>query len=358
MKLFYFYKNLNFMNRVLLVLITIVLFSCGGNKVEKNRSFSKVDVETILQDSLLSIRAIDLLNDKSLAFAANNGAFGLYNPSTKLWQTSIQKYDTLNLHFRAVAHTSTDFFMLSIESPALLFKTGDTGKMELVYKEEGAGVFYDAMTFWNDSEGIAVGDSVNGCLSIIITRDGGQTWQKIPCDNLPKAEAGEGAFAASNTNIKVLGNKTWIATTNGNVYYSEDKGASWEVVNTPIIQDKTTEGIYSIDFYDENNGFAIGGDYTNPYANSSNKIKTTDGGKTWFLVAENENPNFRSCVQYFPNRNGKELLALGFNGIDFSNDSGDTWKHISDESFYTIRFLNDSTAYAAGAGKISKLTFR
>ncbi len=346
------------MNRILFVLITLVLFSCGGKTEENIRNFSKVDVETILQDSLLSIRAIDILDDKSLAFAANNGVFGLYNPKTKLWQTSIQKYDSLNLHFRAIAHTSTDFFMLTIDSPALLFKTGDAGKMELVYKEEGAGVFYDAMIFWNDREGIAVGDSMNGCLSIIITRDGGQIWQKIPCDNLPKAEVGEGAFAASNTNIKVLGNKTWIATTSGNVYFSEDKGVSWEVVNTPIIQDKATEGIYSIDFYDENNGFAIGGDYSNPDDNASNKVKTTDGGKTWSLVAKNENPNYKSCVQYIPNKNGKELVAVGFNGIDFSNNSGESWKHISDESFYTIRFLNDSIAYASGSGRISKLTFR
>ncbi|MFI1743743.1 WD40/YVTN/BNR-like repeat-containing protein [Thalassobellus sediminis] len=346
------------MNRILFVLVAIVLFSCGGKKDENIRSFYNVEVETILHDSLLSIRAIDILNDKSLAFAANNGAFGLYNPKTKLWQTSIQKHDTLNLHFRAVAHTNTDFFMLSIESPALLFKTGDTGNMELVYKEEGASVFYDAMTFWNVREGIAVGDSMNGCLSIIITRDGGQSWQKIPCDNLPKAEAGEGAFAASNTNIKTIGNKTWIATTNGNIYYSEDKGASWEVVKTPIVQDKATEGVYSIDFYDENNGFAIGGDYTNPEANTANKIKSTDGGKTWSLVAENENPNYKSCVQYIPNRGGKELVAVGFNGIDFSNDSGESWKHISDDGFYTIRFLNDTVAYAAGHGKISILTFR
>ncbi|WNH07895.1 WD40/YVTN/BNR-like repeat-containing protein [Thalassobellus suaedae] len=346
------------MKRITLLLLITVFFSCKKENQFISRNIKSVTVETILQDSLLSIRAIDILNDKSLAFAANNGAFGLYNPKTKLWQISVQKYDTLNLHFRAIAHTSTDFFMLSIENPALLFKTGDTGKMELVYKEAGAGVFYDAMTFWNDNEGIAVGDSTNGCLSIIITRDSGQTWQKLPCENLSKAEIGEGAFAASNTNIKVLGNKTWIATTSGNVYFSEDKGVSWDVVNTPIVQDKATEGIYSIDFYDEQNGFAIGGDYTNPDVNTANKIKTTDGGKTWILVAENQIPNYKSCVQYIPNRKGNELVVVGFNGIDFSMDSGESWKHISDENFYSIRFLNDSVAYASGAERISKLTFR
>ena len=341
-----------------IIIIALLAFSCRKKETFVSRDISKLEIETLLEDSLLTTRAIEILNDKSLAFAANKGAFGLYNNRTKLWQTSYQKQDSLNLHFRAVAHTSNDFFMLSIDTPALLFKTGNDGKMNVVYKEEGVGVFYDSMTFWNDQEGIAIGDSMDGCLSIIITRDGGETWIKLPCDKLPKAEEREGAFAASDTNIAINGDKTWVATTHGNVYFSEDKGETWEVIKNPIIQYKDTEGIYSIDFYDDLNGFAVGGDYTKPKNNVDNKIRTTDGGKTWQILANGETPNFRSCVQYIPNRAGKELVAVGFEGIDFSNDSGESWKHLSDEGFYTIRFLNDSIAYAAGQGRISKLTFQ
>jgi len=105
-------------------------------------------------------------------------------------------------------------------------------------------------------------------------------------------------------------------------------------------------------------GFAIGGDYTNPEGNTANKTRTKDGGKTWILVAQNENPGYRSCVQYIPNGEGKELVAIGFSGIDFSSNSGTSWNHLSDEGFYTIRFLNDSVAYCAGKGRISKLTFK
>lgn len=339
-------------------LLAFIIFSCKEKEVFVPRNFSSVEIKTIFSDSLLSIRAIEILDDGSLAFAANNGAYGLYNPMKESWLTSKQEYDSLNLHFRAIAHTSTDFFMLSIESPALLYKTGDSGQMQLVYKEEGEGVFYDAMTFWNDQEGIAIGDSMNSCLSVIVTRDGGLSWKKISCENLPKAEEGEGAFAASNTNIKTVGDKTWIATTAGNIYFSEDKGISWKVIKTPIVQKRNTEGIYSVDFYDDMNGFAIGGDYTNPENNEANKIVTQDGGKTWQLVGQNKNPSYRSCVQYIPNRKGKELVTLGFKGIDFSNDAGNNWKHLSDEGFFTIRFLNDTVAYAAGSGRISKLIFR
>ena len=54
---------------------------------------------------------------------------------------------------------------------------------------------------------------------------------------------------------------------------------------------------------------------------------------------------------------GKQLVAVGFKGIDISNDFGNSWSHISDSSYYTIRFINEYTAVAAGKYKISKLIF-
>src|SRR5690606_16006213 len=183
-------------------------------------------------------------------------------------------------------------------------------------------------------------------------------WKKVPCSSLPKSSSGEGAFAASNTNVKVMGDEAWIATTKGNIYYSGDKGNTWEIRTTPIANTKSTQGIYSLDFYDENIGFVIGGDYTDPDNNQENKALTTDGGKTWKLVADGHLPDYRSCVQYVPDSDGKSLVALGFNGIAYSNDYGENWKQLSDESFYTLRFLNDSVAYAAGVNRIAQLNFK
>jgi len=347
------------MKQLLAIVILVSVMSCKQDKPFEPRNISKVEIETVLEDSTLSVRAIDILSDGNLAFAARDKKFGLYDTKTKDWETSIQKYDSLNLHFRSVSHTTTDFFMLSIESPALLFKTGEKGRMEVVYKENYKKAFYDSMDFWNDQEGIAIGDPTDDCMSIIITRDGGNTWNKLSCDELPNAKEGEAAFAASDSNIAIVGDKTWVATGGkaSRVLYSPDKGMTWEVFETPIVQGLETTGMYSIDFYDEINGFAIGGDYTKPDDNQANKILTKDGGKTWELIAQGQEPGYRSCVQYMPNREGKELVAIGFKGIDYSNDGGNNWKHLSDEGFYTIRFLNDSVAYAAGKGRISKLIF-
>jgi photosystem II stability/assembly factor-like uncharacterized protein len=184
------------MKQFFLFLVCIIfLFSCGRKETIKSRNFTRVEIETILQDSLLSIRAIDILNDGSLAFAANNGDFGLFNPLKDSWVTSKQELDSVNLHFRSVAHTSTGFFMLSIDSPAILYKTGDNGKMQIVYKENHPKSFYDSMDFWNDQEGIAIGDPTGECMSIIITRDGGaRTCSGKPdplfCGECPKKNRG------------------------------------------------------------------------------------------------------------------------------------------------------------------------
>ncbi|PCJ93453.1 MAG: oxidoreductase [Flavobacteriaceae bacterium] len=342
------------MRHLFIVMIICLLVSCIEE--EESHHYTAVSIETIYQDSI-SIRAIEIL-DGSLAFAANNGVFGSVDLDTDKVRTNVQQYDTILPSFRAVAHTATDFFMLSIANPALLYKTGNSGQMELVYTEIGETVFYDAMTFWNNNEGIAVGDSMNGCLSIIITRDAGRTWNKLSCSILPKSTKEEGAFAASNTNIAVVGNKTWIGTTAGRVYYSPNKGETWEYYQTPMINAEPTQGIYSLAFYDEHIGFAIGGDYTKPKNNTANKSLTKDGGKTWELIADGQEPGYRSCVQFVPNTGGKDIVAIGFTGISYSSDMGNSWEQLSSESFYTLRFLNDSIAYAAGKNQIAKLVFK
>ncbi|MDN3492238.1 WD40/YVTN/BNR-like repeat-containing protein [Winogradskyella bathintestinalis] len=345
------------------------LSSCKSNESKSFREFTTVDIHHLMQDSLLNIRAIDLLKkNRGCLFLSADGRGGLVieesrqnnKPDTTIMYDYFEQKDSnIVLNYRAVATTTKGEFGLTIGSPAYLLKAGHE-RLDTVYKETHKSAFYDSMDFWNDQEGIAIGDPTDDCMSVIITRDGGDTWDKLSCKDLPKSKEGEAAFAASDTNISIVGDHTWIATGGkaSRIMYSPNKGKTWEIYNTPIIQGVETTGIYSIDFYDKNNGFAIGGDYTKPNDTLNNKIRTRDGGKTWQVVANGKGPSYRSCVQYIPNRKGKELVAVGFKGIDYSKDGGDTWIHLSDVGFYTIRFLNDSVAYAAGKGRLSKLTFK
>ncbi|WP_055448436.1 WD40/YVTN/BNR-like repeat-containing protein [Lacinutrix mariniflava] len=343
--------------------ITLSIFSCKKEEEKKEffipRELSEVEIGLLIKDSTLNVRALELVKGyEGLFFLTSNGEGGMIDEDEVVYPIEIDE-EKEELNFRAFASTSEAGFALSVASPTYLYKIGDQ-ETTIVYQEDHEKAFYDAMAFWNDKEGIAIGDPTDDCLSIIITRDGGNTWTKLSCDILPKAKKDEAAFAASDTNIAIIGDETWVATGGGasRILYSPNKGETWEVFNTPIVQGNGPQGMYSLDFYDNKNGFAIGGDYTKPADSSANKIRTADGGKTWQLVAKNQNPGYRSCVQYIPGREAKELVAIGFKGIDYSNDAGDSWKHLSDEGFYTLRFVNDSVAYAAGSKRIAKLTFR
>ena len=333
-----------------------VLIACSCEERNPSHRFSSVEIETVFQDSV-SIRALEVMPGV-VAFAGSGGVFGNVETATDRVRVSRQEYQGRFPEFRAVGHTNTDFFMLSAGDPALLFKTGEQGQMELVYTESGPGVFYDSMAFWDDTNGIAVGDALGGCLSLLLTRDGGRNWKKLPCEALPPALEREGAFAASDTNVALFGTHCWIGTTAGRIYHSPDLGSTWEVFQSPIMNSLQTQGIYSIDFHDEKLGFAIGGDYTKPETNKANKALSRDGGRQWELLADGADPGYKSCVQFIPGSGGMDLAAVGFTGVVYSGDRGSSWVQFSEESFYSIRFINDSVAYASGKGRIAKLTFR
>jgi hypothetical protein len=333
-------------------LISVCFFSCSKNEFK----IQTLEIQPILIDSTINIRALEIDNNKVFSASSTGSIYSFDAYNSKVISQLQYSFDSIvKPNFRALAIKNENVFAISIGNPALLFKNG-----KVVYKEIHPKVFYDSMEFWNENEGIAVGDFTENCISIIITRDGGNNWNKLDCTVFNQIIEGEGFFAASDTNISIIGNKTWIASggKNSRVYFSNDKGRTWEIFNTPVLQGESTTGIFSMDFYDQNNGYAIGGDYTKPEIDSLNKIFTVDGGKTWKTIADNMSPGYRSCLQYFPKSNGKKILVVGYKGIDYSNDYGNTWRNFSDESYYTFRFLNDSIAFAAGKGKISKFVFK
>ena len=338
-------------------ILTFLCFSC--KKYVPKSNFTKVTLETIYEDSI-SIRAI-LLDENNLWFSGNNGKYGKIDLSNHLVSKEIIVKDTLQLEFRSIAQTKDAIFILSVANPALLYKIAkDDLEAKLVYTETNEKVFFDSMQFLDDKFGVAMGDPISDCLNVIVTKDGGNSWQKIDGAKLPKVAEGEAAFAASNTNLILKGNKVFMVSggKESRIFVSEDKGNSWKVYETPIVQGKGMTGIFTADFYDENIGIIAGGDYENQDDNTTNKAITLDGGKTWKLMAKNKGFGYASCIQFVPNTNGSSLVCIGGTGLFYSHDKGVNWKKmLEDKDLLTIRFQNDSTAFATGKNRIVRLVF-
>jgi photosystem II stability/assembly factor-like uncharacterized protein len=320
----------------------IFMISCQVSKSKADQSQQSITDSIIIDLTEFkipntSIRALEVLNDSTIWFAGSNGYWGYTRNSGASWHIEQIKSDSITPEFRSISITENgSVFIVSIANPAAILKSTDQGKNWLiVYSDSSENAFFDAIEFWNNDQGILLGDAIDQCFHIATTSDGGNTWKKIECKNLPKAFENENPFAASNTNISLHGSHAWFGTGGkdvSRVYHSSNYGKDWEVLNTPIISGKTMTGIYSIHFIDSLNGIIAGGNWENVTEKNNPIAITQDGGQSWKPVVDTNLNGYVSCIQFVPNSNGQKILALsgrsrgGDSEMYFSNNHGNSWQ--------------------------------
>jgi photosystem II stability/assembly factor-like uncharacterized protein len=249
-------------------------------------------------------------------------------------------------------------YVLSIGSgeSSRIYKTVDGGEhWDLQFANTDPKVFLDAMTFADATHGVAFSDSVDGAFVVLTTSDG-RTWTRISADRLPPALPGEGAFAASGSNIAMVGRDCiWIGTTASRVLRSVDGGRTWTVSKTPLATGTAT-GIFSIAFRDRDHGIVVGGNYEKEQDAIANAAITSDAGGTWTLVKGLG--GFRSAVAWLPGP-ARTLIAVGPSGMDLSPDDGRTWTSGGTDGFDAIGVAPKGTAaYASGSsGRIARVVW-
>ncbi len=265
------------------------------------------------------------------------------------------------LDFRDIDAVSADVaYALSIGSGecSRIYKTSDAGKTwTLQFTNTDPKAFFDAMAFWDANRGIAFSDSVDRQLVILRTDNGGSTWTRVPAAGLPPALDNEGAFAASGTNVAMLGrDRVWIGTSTSRVLRSTDGGRTWAAATTPVATGSSA-GIFSIAFRDNDHGIIVGGDYRKESEAVDNAAITSDGGKTWTAVKGLS--GFRSVVSYLRGEK-TTLIAVGPQGADLSIDDGRTWTPLSGATgMHTFAIARTGhVGWGAGEnGRIFRLAF-
>lgn len=209
--------------------------------------------------------------------------------------------------------------------------------------------FFDAMTFADADHGVAVSDSVDGRFIILLTTNGGRTWTPVPAASLPPALPGEGAFAASGTNVAMAGPRhLWFATTKSRVVRSNDGGRSWTVHQTPLATGEAT-GIFSVAFRDTRHGVVVGGNYSQERATGANAAFTSDGGVTWSLAPAPGVGGFRSAVVWLPSV--RAWLAVGPAGADRADEAAGAWTPAGGDGYDAVSIHAASgTGWATGSG--------
>jgi hypothetical protein len=318
------------------------------------------EVEILTSGTKTSLRGLSVVSDHIVWVSGSNGSIGKTTDGGKNWKWMTVKGFEKN-DFRDIeAFDATTAVIMSVGEPAYILRTVDAGDTwKVVYENKTKGMFLDAMEFWNEDAGIAIGDPIDSKFFLIRTFDGGRTWREVPEKYRPVADSGEACFAASGTNVRALDNDEAVFVSGGitsSVFIRAQK------TKLPTVQGQETTGANSVAVWDRykkkggNQLVAVGGDFQKPNADSLNCCYSTNRGKTW-KTPKTPPHGYRSCVEYLGQ---KLLVSCGLNGVDYSVNNAANWQWISKESFNACRIAKlGKTVYLAGNnGKVGKLVYQ
>jgi photosystem II stability/assembly factor-like uncharacterized protein len=304
-----------------------------------------------------SLRGVSVVDAKTVWASGTGGTYLETTDGGANWRAAVvpgaEQLDFRGVH--AVDQRTAYLVSIGEGNKSRIYKTTDGGShWTLQFTNPDLKGFFDALAFWNPKHGIVLGDPVDGRFVILTTEDGGEHWVR---QRTPEALPNEGAFAASNSCLSVIGDReVWFAsggTGAARVFHSSDGGRTWTVAPTPIRNDTASAGIFSLAFADAMHGMAVGGDYTKPADASHNIAVTSDGGRSWTEPSGQHPSGFRSAVAFLTRRG--VWIASGPSGSDVSSDNGSSWKPFDAGAFNAVGFTPDGIGWAVGPqGSVAK----
>jgi photosystem II stability/assembly factor-like uncharacterized protein len=341
---------------IYLLTFLALMCACQSNKassaIEKPAGWELLEVP-----SDASLRGLSPLTSEIIWASGSKGTWLLTTDGGNTWISGV--IDGLDsVDFRDIEGLSASTAIaISAGQPAVIYKTTNAGKTWVKKYEGPADAFLDGIAFFKDQKGYVIGDPVGGKWMVLETLDQGETWKWL--DSSPKAEQGEGSFAASGSTILV--DRDYVLFSSGGlksrIFYSADGGHQWEIYDTPILQGEPSQGIFSLSKLDNQNLIAVGGDYLKPDLADRNAILSDQANGTWRMKSESLPTGYRSGVAYFPRYHW--AITVGPNGSDYSKDGGLTWERFSDEGFHAV-FMDKAqgSVWASGVnGKIARLVY-
>ncbi|KAA3628497.1 MAG: hypothetical protein DWQ02_19180 [Bacteroidetes bacterium] len=199
--------------------------------------------------------------------------------------------------------------------------------------------------FFNEKDGVAVGDPNGGQFEIYYTQDGGEKWVATSGKRIPMPGMVETPVAS---NFEVFDNTIWFGTTEGRVFRSTDKGITWETSET--LWPETT---VSVAFQDKDTGLALSG-------KKPGLMKTTDGGVTW--QAMEAAPPISGLIEFVPGSIDSYVIAGSGKegageGSAYTLDGGKTWVMVDEIPHNSAVFITPEVGFiGSGTTKLYKWT--
>lgn len=297
------------------------------------QNYSWQEIQTPVKASL---RGLSPVSDQVVWVSGSGGTWLRTIDGGKTWDHGvIAGLDTVD--FRSIhAFDQYTAVVASAGQPAVIYRTEDGGRSWVKVHQEGKDAFFDAIAFVDEEKGYVLGDPVAGNWMILETQDGGKSWKSL--GQLPKAEAGEAAFAASSSSLIAKKGQLIFATGGSvsNLHFYSFSNAQWTKEPISMMsQGESSQGVFAIAQQGEKL-ILVGGDYLKPRVVQGNLVLRSLGV---FSIPKQSTNGYRSGVASLDKPN--LLVAVGPDGSDFSIDGGLTWKTISEVGLHAVKSTSD-----------------
>lgn len=213
--------------------------------------------------------------------------------------------------------------------------------------------FFNGIGFFNENNGIAVGDPINNQFGVIVTTNGGKNWTPTP------SLAAIGDEAGLLGTLCIFGDRAWFGTNSGRILRGRDFGKSWSVAEV-----ESGVSIIDIAFHSNTGGIAI---YTNRAKTGNDVIlaRSNDGGLNWTSNISNLNEKLGiTPIEIFYNEDSDRIYLVGKDAeVYYTENLGSTWVPVLTTQAVTYERADISNEtekfriYGAGPTNISALDF-
>ncbi len=210
-----------------------------------------------------------------------------------------------------------------------IIKTTDRGKHWMEQNSNTSWILNDVV-FKDTSNGYITGVNSMYDYGILITSDGGNSWEKV--ENIGIA-----------TSLSVINNYIWAAGLGGIIKFSSDNGLTWSTQKS-----NTSSSLNHILFIDSLKGYAVG-DY-------GTIINTNDEGRNW-VIKQTYIPDDKITNGTFIDKdNGWGFIPYSDN-FWFTSNGGNNWNKINKAPpIVDLKFFNKSKGIAFDNKYIHKTT--
>ena len=201
-----------------------------------------------------------------------------------------------------------------------IYKTTDGGS-SWTHQFEGPYSFANNVWFFDENEGVAMGDGLDDYFEVYTSDDGGNNWTRVPEENFLglQAEPGEAGWTGC---MEAVGDTILFGSNVGNVFLSTDRGHTWTGSYSGCDVGGLNPGVNVLAFKDSTHGLA-GHDNGISY----DLYSTSDGGQNWAEVTPTGFV-YSAGLSYVPGTNNMYIStggAEGYSGASYSLDGGQSW---------------------------------